>query len=127
MKKEHNTEPTSEKQLLIDLVPLAQVPKVIPPEEEQLPNESRRLWKEVTDAIVNKQYNEATRVKQEIEERQREKAAERKAKSEEWTPRFFTGTVEPKGKPELTEEGEEALRRLQAGDFHLEEALVTAA
>lgn len=125
--EEPNTEPTSKKQLLVDLVPLMPVAKVMPPEEDQLPNESRRLWKDVTTAIVNKQYGEATRVKQVLEERQREKAADRKARNEEWKPRFFTGTTEPRGRPDLNDEGRAALKKLQAGDFRLEESDYTAA
>ena len=103
------------------------VPKVIPPETEQLPNESRRFWGNVTQAILNKQYSEATKRKQEVEERQREKAAQRKAQNEEWQPRFFTGSVTPVGKPDLTNDGKFALQGLAQGDYHLEENLVTGA
>lgn len=89
--------------------------------EEQLPNESRKFWEGVTDAIVNKQYSLATTLKQEIEERQRAKAAERKAEDKEWQPRFFTGAVTPIGKPDLTEDGEEALKGLHETRFALAE------
>jgi len=112
---------SNEPQLLMDLVPLMPVPKIIPPEEEQLPNESRRFWGDVTNAIVGKQYGLATKLKQDLEERQREKAATRKAKNEEWRPRFFTETLTPLGKPDLSEEGERALQGLQQGNFKLEE------
>ena len=97
------------------------IPKLVPPPEKQLPNESRRFWSNVTSAILNKQYGEATRVKQELEERQRQKASARKAKNEEWQPRFFTGVVSPAGRPELTEDGKQALRGLEEGRFELEE------
>ena len=103
------------------------MPKIVPPEENQLPNESRIFWKDVTNAIMNKQYGEATKAKQAIEERQREKAAERQAKNEEWKPRFFTEPVGPKGRPELNEEGREVLKGMQELKFHLKEADVTAA
>ena len=93
----------------------------------QLPNESRRYWNDVTQAILSKQWGQATKAKQEIEERQREKAAERKAKNEEWKPRFFTGSVTPLGKPDLSDEGIKALQGLHEGNFHLEESKVTAA
>jgi hypothetical protein len=125
--KEPNTESTDKKQLLIDLVPLMPVPKIVPPEENQLPNESRIFWKDVTNAIINKQYGEATKAKQAIEERQRKKAAERQAKNEEWKPRFFTESVGPKGRPELNEEGKEVLKGMQELRFHLKESDVTAA
>jgi oxysterol-binding protein-related protein 9/10/11 len=110
-----------EKILLIDLNPLFPVPKIVPPMEEQLPNESRKFWDGVTNAIVNKQYSLATTLKQEIEERQRNKAAERKNSNKEWQPRFFKGAVTPIGKPELTSDGEEALRGLHEDRYQLEE------
>lgn len=105
---------------MIDLNPLYPVPKIIPPIEEQLPNESRKFWESVTDAIVNRQYGLATTLKQEIEEKQRQKAADRKARNVEWQPRFFTGSVTPVGKPDLTKDGEEVLRGLHANQFQLE-------
>jgi len=59
-------------------------------------------------------------LKQEIEERQRDKLKERQAAGVEWAPRFFTGSVTPLGKPELTADGEEAMRRLERGEWQLE-------
>lgn len=124
--QEPNTEPTEKKQLLIDLLPLMPVPKIVPPEEGQLPNESRIFWRDVTNAILSKQYGEATKAKQAIEERQREKAADRQARREEWRPRFFTEPVGPKGRPELTEDGKQVLQGMQELNFHLKPADVTA-
>ncbi|KAL1962793.1 hypothetical protein VTN77DRAFT_9162 [Rasamsonia byssochlamydoides] len=118
---------SSEPQLLVDVTPLFPATKIVPPDELQLPNESRKLWSKVTAAILEKQYSQATKLKQDIEERQREKAAERKAKNEEWKPRFFTAALTPVGKPDLNEEGKKALRGLHEGDFHLEESKVTGA
>ncbi|ORY12782.1 oxysterol-binding protein-like protein [Clohesyomyces aquaticus] len=110
---------SSEKILLIDLNPLFPVPKIVPPIEEQLPNESRKFWEGVTNAIVNKQYSMATTLKQEIEEKQRAKAAERQAANKQWQPRFFTGAVTPVGKPDLTPDGEEVLKGLHKDDYKL--------
>jgi hypothetical protein len=110
-----------EKHLLIDLTPLFPEPKICPPMEEQLPNESRKFWKDVTTAIKSKQYSLATDLKVKIEERQRAKAAERKTNDVDWQPRFFTGAVTPAGKPELTKDGEEAMKGLQEGHYALEE------
>jgi hypothetical protein len=124
--QEPNAEPTETKQLLIDLIPLMPAPKAVPPEENQLSNESRIFWKDVTDAILSKQYGEATKAKQAIEERQREKAAERQARNEQWKPRFFTEPLGPKGRPELTGEGKQVLNGMQELNFHLKEAEVTA-
>jgi hypothetical protein len=113
---------STERQLLADLAPLYPVQKIVPPEENQLPNESRRFWADVTNAILAKQYNLATKLKQELEERQRQKAAQREERSETWKPRFFTLPVNPSGKPELTEDGVRALRGLQEHNYVLEES-----
>ncbi|KAI4167288.1 MAG: hypothetical protein LQ343_007332 [Gyalolechia ehrenbergii] len=114
-------------QLLIDLNPLWPIPKVIPPENQQLSNESRRFWRGVTEAILNKQYGQATKLKQELEERQREKATARKDQGSEWKPRFFTEALVPNGKPNLSEDGRRALKGLQEGDYHLEESAIMGA
>ena len=114
-------------QLLIDLKPLFPSAKIVPPLDKQLPNESQRFWASVTNAIKGKQFNEATKLKQELEERQREKANERKGKSEEWKPRFFRDAVTANGRPDLTEEGKKALEGLQAEDYALRESETTGA
>lgn len=93
----------------------------MPPLEEQLPNESLKFWEGVTNAIVGKQYTLATNLKTEIEEKQRQKAAERKAADTEWKPRFFTGAVTPIGRPDLTKDGEEALKGLHTENYKLPE------
>ncbi|KAL9590569.1 MAG: hypothetical protein Q9203_000621 [Teloschistes exilis] len=112
---------SKDSQLLIDLNPLWPTPKIIPPENQQLPTESRRFWHGVTEAILNKQYGQATKVKQDLEERQREKATARKDNGVEFEPRFFTQALMSNGKPELNEEGRRALKALQENNFHLEE------
>lgn len=109
-------------QLLIDISPLFPAAKVVPPEEKQLSNESRKFWSGVTEAITNKQYGQATKLKQEIEERQRQKAAERQQNNETWEPRFFTSAVTTSGKPELTESGSQALQGINTGEYKLEES-----
>ncbi|KAL3426238.1 Oxysterol-binding protein-like protein 1 [Phlyctema vagabunda] len=113
--------------LLIDLAPLNVVPKNLPPKELQLPNESLRFWSDVTEAITSRQYSRATALKQDLEERQREKAKKRLEEGKEWQPRFFTGSVTPLGKPDLTEDGREALKGLQEGRWELKENEVTGA
>lgn len=75
----------------------------------------------MTNAIVGKQFSLATTLKTEIEEKQRTKAAERKAADKEWQPRFFTGAVTPVGRPDLTADGEEALKGLHAENYKLAE------
>lgn len=113
--------------MLIDLNPLSVAPKVLPPLEAQLPNESLKFWSGVTEAITTRQYSRATALKQELEERQREKAKEREQAGTTWQPRFFTGVVTPLGKPELTQDGREVLESLHQGRFDLKENQVLGA
>lgn len=112
---------SSDKVLLMDVTPLNPVPKSCPPLEAQLPNESRKFWNDITQAILTKQYGQATTAKQKLEERQRERAAERQKAGTEWHPRFFTTVTEPDGRAKLSQEGTAALQGLQTGNFHLEE------
>ena len=77
----------------------------------------------MTEAILGKQFSRATVVKQELEERQREKAREREKTGEAWTPVFFVQTTGNGGKPDLTEKGRLVLERSQKGDWSLEGVL----
>ncbi|QIX00978.1 hypothetical protein AMS68_006495 [Peltaster fructicola] len=108
-----------DKILFVDLVPLMPSTKVCPPLEEQLPNESRLFWKDVTEQMLAKQFSKATNFKTEIEEKQREKAAERKAQNKTWKPRFFTGATDPPARPELTADGKSVIEGLKTGNYHL--------
>ncbi|VZH87968.1 unnamed protein product [Fusarium fujikuroi] len=105
---------------IIDIAPLSVAPKIIPPKEKQLPNESLTLWGGVTDAIHAKQYGKATQVKVELEEAQREKARQREVNKETWQPVFFKHVTGNDGKPDLTDKGREVLERAQKGDWSLE-------
>ncbi|KKZ64805.1 hypothetical protein EMCG_09294 [[Emmonsia] crescens] len=109
-----------EKHLLIDIAPLFPVSKLVPPDDQQLPNESRKFWSGVTVAIGEKQYSLATKLKLDLEEQQRQLASARKERNEEWKPRFFTVPVASSGKPELTVDGERVLMGLHEGNFRLE-------
>ncbi|TAQ88159.1 hypothetical protein B7494_g3521 [Chlorociboria aeruginascens] len=112
---------------LIDLAPLSVAPKILPPTEAQLPNESLRFWSSVTEAIAARQFSRATTLKQELEERQRDKVKERQEEGVEWQPRFFTGAVTPLGKPDLTDDGREVLRGLQEDRWEMEESKILGA
>jgi hypothetical protein len=103
------------------------MPKSLPPNEKQLPNESLKFWSGVTEAINTRQFSLATTLKQELEERQRTKAKEREESGTTWQPRFFTGAVTPLGKPELTEEGREVMRKQQIDEWELTESTVLGA
>jgi len=109
-----------DRHLLVDVHSLMPVGKIVPPQTEQLPNESQRFWSELTNSILAKEYTKATNVKTEIEEKQRAKAAERKAQNVEWQPIYFTGATSPAGKPELSPQGKAAIERLHKGDWHLD-------
>lgn len=104
----------------MDVNPLFPAEKIVPPLDQQLSNESRKFWGNVSEAITTKQFSKATSEKQILEESQRAKAADRKARNAEWSPRFFTAATTPAGRPELTEEGRRAIDGLNRGDYHLE-------
>jgi oxysterol-binding protein-related protein 8 len=76
------------------------------PIEDQEERESQRLWKDVAQAVVERNHEKATDEKTKIEDRQREEAALRVQEGVEWHPRLFRRV---KGGPGGTEEGEEDL------------------
>lgn len=102
---------------LVNLADLQPCPRDVRPIDAQDAWESRRIWKDVTDAIVGQQYSRATQLKQQVEQRQREIAAERKKTGAEFVPRFFEDDI-ASGRPRLTDEGRAAVeeeRRRPAG------------
>jgi hypothetical protein len=70
-------------QTLIDVNELHVVPKEVRPIDNQHPFGSRRLWRDVTDNLLNKEYSDAMKEKVAIEQKQRDDAAERKKKGVE--------------------------------------------
>ncbi|UZJ56878.1 hypothetical protein CBS101457_006198 [Exobasidium rhododendri] len=95
--------------LLVDLDQLNMIStKNVRPLDVQEDLESRKIWEPVTEAIVNKEFGQATKHKQEIEQVQREAAAERKKKGVEYKPQFFNEDISD-GRPTLTEAGVAAL------------------
>ncbi|KAI0711396.1 hypothetical protein C8Q76DRAFT_623128 [Earliella scabrosa] len=115
--------PDSEYATLLDLSTLHIIPKTVRPLEKQLPNESRKLWENVTSRLLNKEYSEATKHKLVIEQKQRDDAAERKKKGVEFTPKYFEKDIST-GLPVLTEEGRKALQEelAEQADHALEPA-----
>ena len=89
---------------LVDLSTLRIIPKGVRPIENQLPRESRNLWQAVTKRLLSKEYGDATREKVNIEQIQRDEAAERKRTGEEFVPAFFEKDL-VRGWSELTEKG----------------------
>ncbi|GFR60300.1 oxysterol-binding protein [Elysia marginata] len=60
------------------------------PLDLQEENESERLWKKVSDAVVNQDMHTATAEKYVLEERQRQEAKERNRVQQDWVPKLFT-------------------------------------
>ncbi|KAH8151592.1 uncharacterized protein LAJ45_04214 [Morchella importuna] len=118
---------STEKILLIDLDPLLPANKICPPLEVMLPNESRKMWQAVSEAIHAKDYARATQLKCEIEDRQREKAAARTAENIDWKPRFFEAPSLSAGQPSLSKDGELVLKGLHSGNYALKPSDVTGA
>ncbi|TFY80784.1 hypothetical protein EWM64_g3222 [Hericium alpestre] len=74
-------------------------PKWVGPLEEQAPYESRRLWKELTEAIQRKDMDAATAAKTKVEDAQRELRKLREESRDMHRSRFFVernGRWEPK-------------------------------
>ncbi|CEH16964.1 Oxysterol-binding protein [Ceraceosorus bombacis] len=103
-KKKGDKEP----RLLIDLNELEPGQKAVRPLSAQEPYESRNIWEPVTTAILAKDFSAATKHKQEIEQKQRDAAADRKRKDQQFVPRFFDADITD-GRPRLTAAGREAL------------------
>lgn len=109
---------------LIDLSMLYPIPKLVRDLEKQEEKESRRMWQNVTERLLRKEYSEANKFKQAIEQRQRDEEAGRKQRGEKWVyifvscrvlltwhrylPKYFIWDVES-GMPTLTEAGKKAL------------------
>lgn len=110
----------NDKVMLVDLNPLQPAQKTCPPMDQQIPNESRKFWNEVTEAILAKQYSTATTKKQELEEAQRQKANHRKEKLKQWQPRFFSTVTEADGKPIVSAAGKTALNGMYDENYHLD-------
>ncbi|KAJ3502451.1 hypothetical protein NLJ89_g8884 [Agrocybe chaxingu] len=100
--------PEEEWMTLLDLSILEVVPKVVRPLDKQHPRESRKLWENVTDKLLKKEFSEATKEKVTIEQRQRDEAAERKRTGIEFVPRYFAKDYLA-GYAELTSDGTQAV------------------
>ncbi|KZT24680.1 Oxysterol-binding protein [Neolentinus lepideus HHB14362 ss-1] len=113
---EYKSAKTREKRILFDVQKQGDkvAPKWVAPESEQEPNESRRLWSDLTKAIDNKDMDTATTAKSAVEESQREERRKRDESGQEYVPRFFelrNGRWEPKFTP--PDNPEEAVKAVQ--------------
>ncbi|KAG6919478.1 hypothetical protein DXG01_005737 [Tephrocybe rancida] len=82
---------TGQKRVLFDAVKDGpnMAPKWVPPEDEQEPNESRRLWQDLTTAIGHKDMEAATDAKSVVEDAQRERRKRLDESGGKHEPRFF--------------------------------------
>lgn len=97
---------SGKKTLFFDATNAKHAPPKCRPLDEQEEIESQRLWAKVVKALKQKDHETATDEKSRIEDLQRQKAAERAEKGEEWRPRLFRSTHDGRGG---LEEGEEEL------------------
>ena len=88
-KMEYRDSRTGHTRLLFDAHNAQVVQKQVPPIDQQMPNESQRLWLKVTEGIMSRDMNKATEAKSAIEDGQREDAQEREKQGIMWKPKFF--------------------------------------
>ncbi|KAL8280203.1 hypothetical protein RQP46_007317 [Phenoliferia psychrophenolica] len=97
---------------LLDMVPLAVVPKTVAPLEVQHDLETRKVWSAVTTALLAKDWNAASKAKQILEQAQRVKAEERKKSGVAYYPLHFEPEGEEwDGRPVLTDAGRAAIEK----------------
>lgn len=106
-----------EPEILFDSRKEIVVPQLVAATKEQEARESRNLWKNVTQAIVEENLDHATTYKSAIEEEQREEARQREAKKmEPFIPRFFQleadGNYHPKLKDISGDDPEKAKKQI---------------
>ncbi|CAO1628450.1 unnamed protein product [Sympodiomycopsis kandeliae] len=95
--------------LLINLEELNPLPKTVRPLKSQDTYESRLIWESVTSSILEKNFSQATKNKQKIEQQQRNLALDRKNRNEEFRPQFFDEDIS-NGRPRLNDQGREAIQ-----------------
>ncbi|PVU96155.1 hypothetical protein BB559_002475 [Furculomyces boomerangus] len=86
--------------LLVDMDNVTPSEKVIKDISEQTEFESRRVWKNIAENMIENNFGLATKLKVEIEEKQRERAVEREEAGKKFVPALFVDSFES-GKPEL--------------------------
>lgn len=74
---------------LVDLSSLKPLPKTVKPESSQTEMESRKFWTSLTSLIQAQNFAEATKVKQNIEQHQRDLSNKRKNNNQPFKPVIF--------------------------------------
>ncbi|KAL1449035.1 hypothetical protein WDU94_000273 [Cyamophila willieti] len=80
-------------EMFIDVTKLPISKKIVRKIDEQDETESRAVWKNVTLGLKYNDIDHATNAKSEVEQKQREGAAERLKNNQEWTTQHFTRTL----------------------------------
>ncbi|KAI0726030.1 Oxysterol-binding protein [Fomitopsis betulina] len=115
---EYTSKKTGKKRILFDAQKDGNktAPKWVAPEEEQEPNESRRLWQDLTDAILAKDMIAATEAKTAVEESQRELRRRREESGQTFVPRFFQQDKDGRWVPKfnLPEDPQQAVEAVKA-------------
>lgn len=93
---------------LVNMADLAPCERNVRPLEVQSPNESRRIWSSVTEALLAQQYSKATQAKHQVEQYQRDLAEQRKRTGTAFVPTFFEPDIST-GRPRLSPAGQAAV------------------
>uniref|UniRef100_A0A8D0D0L0 Oxysterol-binding protein n=1 Tax=Sander lucioperca TaxID=283035 RepID=A0A8D0D0L0_SANLU len=80
---------TGENTVFIDTKRIGIIKKKVRKLEDQLDYESRRLWRDVTLNLKQRDIDAATEAKHRLEEKQRAEARERKENEQQWETRLF--------------------------------------
>ncbi|KAI1315119.1 hypothetical protein EDD11_001266 [Mortierella claussenii] len=80
----------TKKDVLFDVKASRIHPKIIAPEDQQEPNESRRLWSKLTAALKVNNQDVATAEKSKVEDEQRSRTKAREDQGLPHMPRYFT-------------------------------------
>jgi hypothetical protein len=81
--------PNGDEEVFVDTVNVPVITKKFKKLERQEANESKRLWKKVTEALRKEDIDAATDAKHELEEKQRADAREREETGTEWKQHHF--------------------------------------
>lgn len=94
---------SSDKRVLFDAVKDGQTmaPKWVPPESEQEPNESQRLWSGLTRAILDKDMEAATSSKSAVEDAQREQRRHMEETGKTYVARWFVQAKDGRWEPKI--------------------------
>lgn len=76
-------------EVFVDVNSIPIFKKIVQPISEQIENESRRIWVDVTFGLRFNDIEKATTAKQKIEQKQREEAKQRKETNMEWVGAKF--------------------------------------